>query len=339
VYGPIAIPFTTSVKGTDKKLEALQVMMDIKSRMADDFKHNVIPQLLLREGYDDMHNSLTGGKSKGGGGKTLKVTAYSLFPALIRASAAGAKRFLGQSYVFNDKKNPTPKSGYLKDEKNYHHRLGFVAQTSPLPMPIRIYDKTSAFIFQQTCATFPDLWIQQPVPNSSMKTVRRLPIGQVDNDTFVRILLSIVMVRSTGNIEAIRDYLEISGSNVESEDGSCWCRLFKLEDSVLFPIYMAAKRDVNSTSASKTTTSSMTDRCSIAPFIKTFFVESVPEYIRQGPYFLLNFLVNFLNQLQADIMANDKLGIRNLNEGLSRRIFLEVLGGAISSSIQSTKDN
>ena len=338
MYGPITIPFSSSHMANDKKQGMLQLMIEIKSKMVRDFKYNIIPQLLVREGYSDTGGYSQGGKITGGGGKGLKVTAYSLFPTLIRASAAGAKRFLGQSFVNSNNKQLGQKSGYLTNEKAFHHRLGFVAQTSPLPLPVRIYDKTTAYIFQQTCETFPNIWKQQDCGNVDQTTIRRVPIGSVDNATFVRILVSIVMVRSSGNIEAIRDYLQMNHGKEDDQERSNRCRHFQVEDTVLFPLYMVSKRDINKNSSAQTPTSAMTDRCSVAPFIKSFFFESVPEYIRQGPYFFMTFLVNFLNQLQEDVMVNDSLGIRGEGHLLSRKTFLSVLGKAISNSIQSTRD-
>ena len=146
--------------------------------------------------------------------KKLRIDCAGVTSALIRSSVAGSARGLGLNIGGDRKvrylvKDPTCSNLATNDHPlgGCLEPLGVVSRTAPCHLPLRELDPPTAFWLKQVETSY-SLSVQ---PNGKMQ---RLSQEVTDVPKFKRLLLSSMLVRLTGKVEALASFLQKKGACV-----------------------------------------------------------------------------------------------------------------------------
>ena len=216
----------------------------------------------------------------------LTVSSYSMFSFLARLSV-GASYRLTRSHLVDGHRDGIERAGYLLPERDQKFRhLGRVVQRTPSPFPIRTYDLGTQF--QRECAnsSHPLLFgHDQSTGDYGMPALSELHRNVVKD-----LLLTTLIVRTTGRVEHLREYLEYTEQHA-AENNRGWKRLFQSSDCRLLPLY------ISSSSAKRDATEAYVQKESMSPWLSEQFKESLPFAIRASPKSYSEYLANVEGEL------------------------------------------
>lgn len=147
-------------------------------------------------------------------------------------------------------------------------------------MPIRTYDKTTSFGILQCVRTYPLLWNSR----TNKRALNRIPISTLDLDIFCQLVFNFCILRSTGNVEPIRNFFELTRmENIENNHSP----LFAFSGALLFPSFLAAhgkQKGMSEWCDQWDTTSG------VRPVVSNQLKGNIPEFIVKSPKTMYRFL-------------------------------------------------
>ena len=254
--------------------------------------------------------------------ETFNVTLKNMFNFLSKVSVGAAYRAGRRNVVERKKrKKGRPVASYLRRNK-YTKRLGHLVRRSPSPFPLRSYDMATQFIRESIAADYPLSF--GFVENGDTCMVRPLQWFDQDKDrmgVLKKIILTSLIVRSTGRLEKLRDYLEYTKAETQSD----WKRCMDTKDTDLLPLFIAA------TSTSVGEGSPMHQKC-LGGWINDQFDETLPKAAKSTPRTLSSFLRSVSNKLDEFIEQAVKPGEvgRPSREEVVTRLAKIMYAGSIS---------
>ena len=195
----------------------------------------------------------------------IHINARSMFSFLVRVSVGASYRFL-RGHMNGD--IGKTQAGYLIDDK--FTPLGKVVHRCPLPFPIRTYDMCTQF--QRECAaeSASDLFGNDPDFSYGMPYIADVPSNMLK-----RILITSLVVRTAGRVEALRAYLDYTKKGT---DLGQWKRLFRASDCIYLPIFIA------SSSGKRDACQAYNAKESMMPRSNDQYTTNLPNAVIQSPH-------------------------------------------------------
>jgi hypothetical protein len=135
--------------------------------------------------------------------------------------------------------------GYLDGEgkQEYFKKLGAVVQSCTMPCPIRAMDKGVLFEMELCRHSIKDCTISNNIGSNQHdikgQAFRRQARGKLNIETLRDIIFTCFIVRCTGNVEHLRQYLMATRKD-DMPKSDIWKRLFNMKDMALLPAYIHA---------------------------------------------------------------------------------------------------
>ena len=255
--------------------------------IAELIQQDIIPGLLGDE--DNVTNVLEEKRFFGKNTQILNdeapvtVTLQAFLNAIVRCSVAGAMRFNRKNTVTHNKVEYVR---YLMDDDGYERYLGLILRTTPMPMPIRTYDKTTCMLFFQALESLENKFRPNKKELSLGRMIARPSISTLTEEEIHMILLTCLVICSTGNCEPIRDYFTFREMGGQEKTHKSHFRLFTEDDITALTAFMC-----HHCSVTNDVEEDMEDGSTMSTWVNPQYKDSVPECAKACPKTLKHFLL------------------------------------------------
>jgi hypothetical protein len=218
------------------------------------------------------------------------VTPKCMFTMLGRVSVGAAYR-MKRVHITGDK-GITKQAQYLSQtELPKFDILGKIVTRNPLPFPIRTYDMPTHFQREGASSSFPPLFGYDTVA----KHYKMPSVDSIDDDILEQLILTSLIVRTTGRVERLREYLEYRRKTINGPKE--WKRLFDSEDCRILPLFIAATSEFRDSTEGYKLAAAMTK------WFSDQFKKAIPLGVKESPLSYAAFLNEFVRQISKIIKA------------------------------------
>ena len=181
----------------------------------------------------------------------MHVSPACMFSLLCRVSVGAAYR-MKRIHIIGDKKEDKQAQYLCQNKLNKFNVLGKIITQNPLPFPIRTYDMPTHF--QRECAaeSFPNLFGF----NNQADHYKILCIYEVNANVLEQLILTSLIVRTTGRVERLREYLVFTQKQKAKTPN--WKRLFDSGDCSILPLFIASTSGIRDSSEAYNQSAAMT---------------------------------------------------------------------------------
>jgi hypothetical protein len=137
-------------------------------------------------------------------------------------------------------------------------------------------------------------------------------ISDVSEQVLKDIIITSLIVRTTGRVEHLREYLEFTSAN---SNGVSWKRMFNESDCRFLPLFIAASSGDRDSAAAYIKKGSMT------AWLTDQLKESLPSAVRLSPKSYSMFLTEFVKHLNG-LIRSIKTGELRKREEMVKKVFL-----------------